>query len=223
MNFEELTGQATSHILQLEEPRFAAAPQTVRAFLAMREAARLEGLELSVFSGFRDFNSQLRIWNMKAEGRRPLLDLSGEPLDYGSLTSEEIIEGILRWSALPGASRHHWGSELDLIDLNAMPPGYRVQLVLSEYSSEGVFGPLNQWLEARAEEFGFFRPYRIDRGGVAPEPWHLSLREISQPRLDQLELAALTKLLAGTNLGLRDEVLVKLPNIFEQYILNICP
>ena len=37
--------------------------------------------------------------------------------------------GILEWSALPGASRHHWGSEFDVFDLAALPEGYRVQLL----------------------------------------------------------------------------------------------
>ena len=122
MTPEELTGRTRSHVLQFSEPRFAAHPAAARAFLRMREAGREAGLELAVFSGFRDFAAQARIWRLKATGERTLYD-KGQPLEFERLSPAEIVEAILRWSALPGASRHHWGSELDLIDLAAMPPG----------------------------------------------------------------------------------------------------
>jgi len=222
MNREQLTGQTTDHILQLQEPRFAAAPVVVQAFLEMRDAARLEGLELEVFSGFRDFNSQLRIWNLKAQGKRPLLDLAGEALDFGQLSPDEVIAAILRWSALPGGSRHHWGSELDLIDSQGMPAGYRVQLVHSEYAPGGVFDALHQWLEQNSMKFGFFRPYQNDRGGVAPEPWHLSFGEISLPALNALSLPVLEAALETVEFTFKTEVLQQLPDIFTRYIQNVC-
>ncbi|NIM47861.1 MAG: D-alanyl-D-alanine carboxypeptidase family protein, partial [Gemmatimonadales bacterium] len=83
----------------------------------------------------------------------------------------------LRWSALPGASRHHWGTDLDVYDLAARPEGYEVELIPEEVDAGGMFGPLHEWLDGRIAAdaaFGFFRPYERDRQGVAPERWHLS-------------------------------------------------
>src|SRR5690606_23241791 len=73
--------------------------------------ARRAGFDLAIASGFRDYRRQLAIWNDKADGRRPLLDEHGEPLDAGALAPWPLARAILRWSALPGASRHHWGSD----------------------------------------------------------------------------------------------------------------
>ena len=89
---------------------------------------------------------------------------------------------ILLWSALPGASRHHWGTEIDVIDRAALRPGQHAQLIPAEYCAEGVFGGLDRWLTEHAGAFGFFRPYDRDRGGVQPEPWHLSFAPVSVQR-----------------------------------------
>jgi len=51
---------------------------------------------------------QAEIWNAKAAGLRPVLDANEQPIDTGTLSERELVFAILRWSALPGASRHHW-------------------------------------------------------------------------------------------------------------------
>ena len=75
---------------------------------------------------------------------------------------------------LPGGSRHHWGTDVDVIDAAALPPDYRVQLVPEEYAPGGVFERLTPWLDANMARFGFYRPYATGHGGarrraVAPE------------------------------------------------------
>lgn len=223
MTPQELTGRARSHILQFSEPRFAAHPKAARAFLELRDAGRKEGLELSVFSGFRDFEAQARIWRLKATGERTLYDAQGQALDFAALSPAQVVEAILRWSALPGASRHHWGSELDLIDLNAMPPGYRVELLPAEYATGGVFARLNQWLGEHLSEFGFFRPYAQDLGGVAPEPWHASFAEVSKPALQQLTPQMVAEAFEAAQLPLAGEVSGQIQDLFERYVTNIVP
>ena len=86
----------------------------------------------------------------------------------------------LLWSALPGASRHHWGTDVDVIDARATAPGYRVQLTPEEYAPGGPFAPLGEWLEANAARFGFFRPFRGVLSGVQPEPWHFSFAPVAE-------------------------------------------
>ena len=79
------------------------------------------------------------LWNRKWRGERPLLDAAGRPLDPATLDDAERMDAILCWSAIPGGSRHHWGTDVDVIDAAAMPDGYQVQLVAAEYAADGVF------------------------------------------------------------------------------------
>src|SRR5258705_9041331 len=143
----------------------------VAAFLQLRTAAAAEGFDLAILSGFRGFEGQRYIWNRKAGGGLAALDSNARPLDIGRLSPRELVFAILRWSALPGASRHHWGTDVDVYDQAAKPKGYEVELIPAEVETGGMFGPLHGWLDRRiagGTSFGFFRPYDIDRQGVAP-------------------------------------------------------
>ena len=102
------------------------------------------GFDLRVASGFRSFDRQLAIWNGKAAGSRPIHDDVGLPIDRGALGEDELIAAILRFSALPGASRHHWGSDMDVYDAAAVPEGYAVQLSPAEVADDGPFGALHR-------------------------------------------------------------------------------
>jgi LAS superfamily LD-carboxypeptidase LdcB len=128
----QLTGRSRSHVFQSEEPRFAIHADAVEPFARMREAAATEGFDIEVFSGFRDFESQAEIWNRKFCGGRTLFDADGGALDYHALSEAQRVQCILNWSALPGASRHHWGTEIDVYDRAALPDGYRVKLLPEE-------------------------------------------------------------------------------------------
>ncbi|SPY94009.1 D-alanyl-D-alanine carboxypeptidase [Proteus mirabilis] len=66
-------------------------------------------------SFIRSFERQLAIWNGKFEGTRPVLDAESQPIDIQTLSEGQRCEAILKWSALPGASRHHWGTEIDFL------------------------------------------------------------------------------------------------------------
>jgi len=116
----ELTGRARTHVQQVDELGCALHPQAASALLAMRTAAQRDGIALQAVSGFRDFERQLTIWNGKYSGARALLDAQNKPLEAATLNEHERVAAILVWSALPGASRHHWGSDFDLIDRNAL-------------------------------------------------------------------------------------------------------
>ena len=86
---------------------------------AMRQAAQKEGFDLAVASGYRSFDRQRAIWNAKANGGRPVLDKNENPLDIDALDAVDLLKAILHWSALPGGSRHHWGSDFDIYDAGA--------------------------------------------------------------------------------------------------------
>jgi LAS superfamily LD-carboxypeptidase LdcB len=221
MNELELTGRATTHVVELEHPKCVLHFEAATSFLAMCDAAARVGIDLQSRSAFRDFDAQLLIWNRKWRGERTLYGRHGQPLDHATLLPPELLDAILVWSAIPGGSRHHWGSEVDLIDANALPPGYVVQLVPAEYASDGIFARLSAWLDEHAAEFGFFRPYRTDRGGVSPEPWHLSYAPVSMRALELLSLAMLRRVLEQSNLEGKTQVLPRLPEIYTRFLLAI--
>jgi LAS superfamily LD-carboxypeptidase LdcB len=183
--------------------------------------AREAGFDLAIASGYRDYARQLAIWNAKAGGTRPVLDTHGQPLQLAGLDDWGLVQAILRWSALPGASRHHWGTDIDIYDRAAVPDQYQVQLTPEEVATDGPFGPLHRWLDERiaaGASHGFFRPYDRDRGGVAPERWHLSHAPTAARYQRQLTPATLLDELDTPVLALRDAIVAHWPAIYERYV-----
>jgi LAS superfamily LD-carboxypeptidase LdcB len=223
MNELELTGRARTHVVELDPPRCALHYAAATSFLAMREAAARGGIDLVPASSFRDFDRQLHIWNQKWRGERPLLDRAGRALDVASLEPAGRIDAILSWSALPGGSRHHWGTDCDVIDAAALPEGYRVQLVPGEYAPGGVFARLTSWLDEHMPRYGFYRPYATDRCGAGTEPWHLSYWPVACESLERLTLPLLRRALADSEILGKAGVLERLPEIYTRFILAVDP
>jgi LAS superfamily LD-carboxypeptidase LdcB len=217
----ELTGRARGHLEDLADPPCALHAHVRTPFLRLRRAAAQAGFDVVPQSSYRDFDRQLKIWNAKFNGEATLNDASGRPIAALELPPAERIDAILRWSALPGASRHHWGTDLDLIDRAALASGYRVQLIAEEYAPAGPFGPLAAWLETNAARFGFFRPYRGVLSGVQPEPWHFSFAPLAEPARRALTAAGLGAALCAAPLAGRDSVLPRLEELHERYVARI--
>ena len=218
---QELTGRSRSHIVDLAAPVCSLHRAVVEPFLALRAAAAADGIDLLPVSSFRDFDRQLAIWNAKCRGEREMRDANGVLVAAATLDADALVSTILHWSALPGASRHHWGTELDLVDAVAMPEGYRPQLVPEEFAPGGVFAALDQWLTRHAAQFGFYRPYGVFRGGVQPEPWHLSHAPVAEAALRQFSVQVLQQALDAAQLEARDAVRRQLPQIFDRYVMNV--
>ncbi len=187
----------------------------------MAQAATADGIDLAIASSYRDFASQTRIWRAKLNGERPVLDAQQQPVALMELSERERLYAILLYSALPGTSRHHWGTDLDIFDKQALPNGYRLQLTPDEYGPTGPFFQATCWLTTHAKRFGFFRPYRHFLGGVAPEPWHLSYRPLASPYLASLDTDKLLGVLKATNLLSPDLLEREIYEIIEKYVNNI--
>jgi LAS superfamily LD-carboxypeptidase LdcB len=218
---DQLTGRARDHLTESSDPRCTLHKQVMAPFLAMRAAAAADGIDLVAFSSFRDFDRQLVIWNGKFRGERPMQDRAGRPLNPGTMSPAERVAAILWWSALPGTSRHHWGTDFDVMDLASLPPGYRIQVVPAEYAPGGPFARLTTWLDAHMHAFGFFRPYATDRGGVSPEPWHLSYAPVALRAQRQLSAERLHGVLAAAEIDGKDEVLESLAENFRRYVVDV--
>lgn len=222
-----LTGRTEAHLCG---PRDAARlgarvhRDVVEPFDGLRDEAARAGFDLRILSGFRSFDDQLAIWNRKAAGQRAVLDGDAIPLDITTLAPRDLVFAILRWSALPGASRHHWGTDLDVYDEAARPEGYEIDLVPAEVNPGGMFGPLHAWLDERmaaGTAFGFFRPYDRDRGGVAPERWHVSHGPTADPLLMALTPDVLRATVQAADMRLKEVVLAELDTIVERFVVNI--
>lgn len=221
MNDGELTGQSRTHIADVSDPDCALHNHVVTPFLNLRRAALADGFDLVPQSSFRDFSRQLTIWNQKFSGARPMVDAAGLPLDPNKLDAAERVEAILMWSALPGASRHHWGTDVDLIDRHAVARGFRVQLTPQEFEPGGPFAALAEWLADNAARFGFFRPFRGVLSGVQPEPWHFSFAPIAEDARRRLTPGVLHRAIAAAALLGKDAVLARLDELHARYVAAI--
>lgn len=220
---EALTGRTRAHILQRDDPRFAAHPRAADAFDDLRAAAARAGFDLRPFSSFRDLRTQAKIWARKWTGARPIYDRQGREIDGRSLSLEARIWAILGWSAAPGASRHHWGTEIDVVEGRAVDAGWRVELLPSETAPGGVFAELHAWLDGAIAEHGFFRPYDEDpaRDGMNPEPWHLSFAEIAVPATGAMTSELILDALGPLDFAGKTELIPLLPEIVERHVAAV--
>lgn len=214
-----LTGQSEEPLVLWSEPAYYIHRDMREALTRLVQEAERDGIFLRVCSAFRGFDRQVQIWNAKASGRRPLLDSEGRALVFENLQPAQVIEAILRWSALPGLSRHHWGTDIDVYDAAAVPEDYEVQLTPLE--SQTHFARLHAWLDRNMNRHGFFRPYAVDLGGIAPEAWHLSYAPLSQEYFEKHSIELLEETLGAADLVLKDQILARLPEIFERYFVRI--
>lgn len=216
-----LTGLSEQHLL-MRPDGFMLHKDVAQPFTALCTAAKTDGIEITIVSAFRSYQRQAAIWQAKLAGQRPVYDQAGQVIDIHSLTGKAKLDAVLLYSALPGASRHHWGTDIDVYDAGAMPPEYKPQLEPAEYGPDGPFYRLQQWLSAYAADFGFFLPYREFQGGVAAEPWHISYQPLASAYLTSFNSAILRQCLTQHPLAEQQLVLTHLDDIFNRYVANIC-
>ncbi|MEM1113759.1 MAG: M15 family metallopeptidase [Pseudomonadota bacterium] len=215
-----LTGREEGQLVELPGGHRLLAP-VADAFQQLKSRARDAGFDLAVASSYRSFDRQLAIFNGKARGQRPVHDDAGGPVDLDSLDARGRLAAILRYSALPGASRHHWGTDLDVYDAGSVPADYCVQLTPDEVAAGGVFDGLHTWLDAQmasATSEGFYRPYAVDRGGVAVERWHLSYAPLAMACEQALTVEMLLDAWQDRDLALRADIEARLDEIMARYI-----
>jgi hypothetical protein len=69
--------------------------------------------------------------------------------------------------------------------------------------------------------FGFYRPYATDRGGVTPEPWHLSYAPVASHAQTALSEEKLRGVLEAAAIEGKTEVLAALAVNYASYVVNV--
>jgi D-alanyl-D-alanine carboxypeptidase len=142
-----------------------------KAFVRMYEAARADDIQLTIRSAARNFDYQKRIWEGKWNGSRKIEH--GKDASKAYPVPKERALRILTYSSMPGTSRHHWGTDIDLNAFN------------NEYFEKGQGKRVYDWLVKNAPGFGFCQPYTAkgtDRPyGYEEEKWHWSYLPIALP------------------------------------------
>ena len=213
------TGLSSSHLVELQNHRLHR--DIIDDFLALQQGAKEAGIDLTIASSFRDFHRQSAIWNAKFQGLRPVYTLEQQTVDLASLSDTEKCHAIMLYSALPGASRHHFGTDLDIYDTHPIDDDYQLQLTPDEYSPTGPFAKLTAWLDDNLEKYGFYRPYQEYKGGVAPEPWHISHIGVSAKMMQYLSVATLQQSIEQSELSGKQAILAELNTLYERYVLNV--
>jgi LAS superfamily LD-carboxypeptidase LdcB len=216
----QILGLNEAHLVSLENHHQLQAP-VKEAYLEMQKMAKQDGHDLQLVSSYRSFTKQASIWNRKWRGELKLNTIDGRVLDATALDDLEKMHAILLWSALPGGSRHHWGTDFDVYDRNKVEAcASPFELITEEYEGNGPCADLAKWLQSNAAQYGFERPYAEYTGGVAAEPWHLSYRPISETIITSFSVDVLREQLIQSDILGLDTVLLHLNTIFERYTLN---
>lgn len=144
------------------------------AFKAMHAAAKQDGITLTIKSATRNFSYQRGIWEAKWNGDRAV---SGQNLAKTMPDPKQRALKILQYSAMPGSSRHHWGTDIDLNSFN------------NSYFASGKGKREYDWLTQNAPNFGFCQTYTAKgqgrQTGYNEEKWHWSYLPLSKTYTQQ--------------------------------------
>lgn len=177
----QLTGK--SEVYMIKKVDYQLLPEVAKAFELMKIAALKDNINIKIISSFRSFYQQKKIWNRKFEKNSSM-----------GLSINENILKIIEYSTIPGTSRHHWGTDIDIIDDNIKPDGD--VLLTEKFYKNGPYVKLKKWLDENSKKFGFYLVYTKNdkRKGFEHEPWHYSYAPISKNILKELLKVNLNKL-----------------------------
>ncbi len=164
-------------------------PEVHSAFLRMKKEAQKEGITIGIVSGYRSYIKQKHIWNKKYN-----------KFISNGLTPKEAINKIILYSTIPGTSRHHWGTEIDIIDISQKAP--QDLLIEENYFGSGAYSKLKIWMDKNSEKYGFHLVYTDEkhRKGFKHEPWHYSYKPISRIMYSEFLQLDLKKIIKNSHI-----------------------
>lgn len=183
--------------------------EALEAFVKMYDAALLSGVNMQIKSATRNFDYQKGIWERKYTGETILSDGTNVAKDISQV--EDKCLKILEFSSMPGTSRHHWGTDIDINSFN------------NEYFDQGEGKKVYEWMLEYASSFGYCQPYTphsLDRPhGYHEEKWHWSYMPISRELSRQAEIALTDDMIQGF-LGSEASKNIQ---VVDKYVLGINP
>ena len=183
------------------------------SFDKLAKEAKKEGFRIFAASSYRSFEHQKRIWNNKYK-----------KFTQQGLSPKESILKIVEYSTIPGTSRHHWATEVDVIDLSKTTP--ENPLSAEHFTGKGVYADLKKWLDEKAEGFGFYEVYTNvpKRKGFKYEPWHFSYRPQSCNMLTRYKQLNFPEIMRGLDIeGSQYFTSAFLEKYYKENILDINP
>lgn len=147
--------------------------EVLKHFIEMAEDAKKDSVFLYVLSATRNFEEQKRIWNDKWTGKVLVFRKNLALIKDTVLRAKEI----LKYSSMPSASRHHWGTDVDLDAFNNL------------YFKRGQGLKIYNWLVKNARKYGFCNPYnekgKLRDSGYEEERWHWSYYPIANDCIER--------------------------------------
>lgn len=177
-----LTGKSSARNSQFKGNKYKLQSKVFDALEKMKTAALKKGVQIDVVSAYRGFNHQNSLWKNKYLKFR-----------NSGLSTKQAVLKVIEYTAIPGTSRHHWGTEVDLRDYNKRnTPNLRSQKN-SKYE---------KWMQENAHKFGFYLAYNNNkfRKGYKFESWHYTYRELSKPLLIEYLKLDLVNILKQENI-----------------------
>lgn len=204
ISLQLLMGQTQHH---LTGSAYKLEKQTMRAFNRMASAAATEGIKIEVASAFRSYDRQLQIWTRKYNNN---IQAGMSPI--------EAMKKIIEYSTMPGTSRHHWGTDIDLIDGSASPRPDSV-LQAKHFHGKGPFCKFKEWMDSNSESFGFYEVYtnNANRKGFKYEPWHFSYKPVAKKYLETYLQFDFNKILEEIDLPGKEHMTVQ---FIDDYLQN---
>jgi hypothetical protein len=101
---------------------------------------------------------------------------------FAALPLATKLQRILEFSSLPGISRHHWGTDIDInsVDHHQWDPAEGTD----GNEETGAFAELGEFMASEGAELGLEQVYTPGRdGGYKNEAWHLTDSPISKEML----------------------------------------
>lgn len=152
--------------------------------------AEKDNIKLKIVSATRTFKIQKSLWEQKI------------PEKYNIQT----IKNVLKYTAMPGTSRHHWGTD---IDFNSTQINY-----FDTFEGKKVYN----WLKNNAPRFGFYQVYTNKHNfGYNEEKWHWSFL----PLAINFQIEFKKQITYEDLNNFRGSEYARELNIFENYVFGI--
>jgi len=182
--------------------------EVMEAYWKLKGRAKEDGWHLILASGYRSFYAQRQIWNR----------YDAEYKKYPHLDEKGRVRAIMSIVSVPGLSRHHWGTDLDISE-NSLQG--RLTSITSDTPQKVV--EYYRWMEENAPQFGFCKVYEGKKGAVMDEPWHWSYLPFSTVYERQFIGIRDFKRILDMHVGDVNYLMKNLPNILKREIGSINP